>query len=314
MRQRCRSIALLGILVVWLTRWLPLELLLPASLTERRDNKCTSKQMPFFHNNMTQGDNGAVILFYHIAKTGGTTIRRAFANVSHVRYVLAKKNVPHRQVDAFLKVQQNNKHNGITRRKVLFLEFHGISPGLSELSERIISWRSQCTEKNIRFFAFTLLRDPVALHISAFTFFRHDDNKAMARNTSSSFALLQDQLLQTALPNRQCGVLHHGQGNKLSPSLSAVTSAQCDNVRQHLCREWDWVGTTEQLNTSTLPALHSIVHGTSAEVATVSSINIASANVQNWTVTVSQDTRQRLQNLSILDWELYKFFQKVTEQ
>lgn len=337
-RQRYRTAAtILTVLAVSLARffWIQVEFFAPPKTATRLDNKCRSRQRPALFNSSSSlgggddddDDDGAVILFYHIAKTGGTTIRRAFAGTtSHVKYVLAK-GVPHRQVGAFLERQkhrgmrQSGSH-GSKRRMVLFIEFHGISPGLSELSKWMPIWRSQCEEQNLRFFAFTLLRDPVALHISAFTFFHHrDDDDPMTKTSSTNTPSKQEQLLlQTALPNRQCRVLHHGQGRKQrAPHLhSAVTPAQCHSVQHHLCRDWDWVGTTEQLSASTLPALVSLVHGASSSTApsspllatTTTASSIAPANVQNRTVTVSHEVRQRLQDLSALDWELYRFFQQ----
>lgn len=269
----------------------------------RDDGGCRSRdyvrhQQQFTNNSTSSSVTPGIVLFYHIAKTGGTTIRRNFAPLDHVHYVLAK-GIPEKQIEAVLNGKQQNK------KTILFVEFHKDSSGVPQLAGYIQDWRRRSQQRNIRFFAFTLLRDPIALHVSAYTFLHPE---AMGNSDRSSGPALEEQLLEGARPNRQCRVLYHGQG-PVALTTAVVSARECEQVRHHLCHDWDWVGTTEQLNTSTFPILYQFIHYTTRPEHVV----VKSANVQPKTFSISNHTRQRLEQLSRLDQTLYNVFSEHTD-
>ena len=240
------------------------------------------------NSNVSRTSAKGIVLFYHIAKTGGTTIRRNFARAGNVHYVLAK-GIPEKQIDAVFTHKR--------RKRVLFVEFHKDSPGLPQLDRYVHEWRLRSQQLQIPFFAFTLLRDPVSLHVSAYTFFHH-------KGTSSGRSDSQ-LIVESAVPNRQCRVLFHGQGG--TANLPDVTADNCRQVQQHLCSNWDWVGSTESLNSSTFPMLYIRIHREPWSQQHV----VVSANVQHKNYSFSKQTRQKLERLSRLDRELYNAFRET---
>ena len=154
----------------------------------------------------TLSESGAgVILFYHVAKTGGSSIRRIFETLSRdsaqlLIYRHYKNNirgsgrakasdaaghscvpqVTHHQrkpvlddLDEFIKghIQRNEKEQPPRPQQTLFVEVHGGSPGLEGLVPHIQVWRKLSWLHRKLFFAFTLVREPLQFAMSYFKYF-----------------------------------------------------------------------------------------------------------------------------------------------
>jgi hypothetical protein len=104
-------------------------------------------------------ESGGVVVFNHIAKTGGTTIRENFSKLPNVEWQFVgglddlltySKEVDHRLTS---KIKDN---------KILFLELHGPVPGMFTLHDFLDRWQRIAEKEGTSFFAFTMVRDPVA--------------------------------------------------------------------------------------------------------------------------------------------------------
>ena len=195
-----------------------------------------------------------IILFYHIPKTGGTTIRN---NLQQHKNVTVFRAFRHKDITTMNQLVEPILNK--TRKQLLFVELHGKVSGLPYLHEQLQNWRRRAIQQNIPIFAFTLLREPVAFHVSYFVHFHHlrcrwNWCEHQLYNTSRV-----DQLLQHALqPDHQCQILWYGQRENKRRSVPPppVSEKQCQRIQDnYLANDWDWVGTTEQLQTVTLPLL-----------------------------------------------------------
>ena len=183
---------------------------------------------------------GGVILFYHVAKTGGTSVRRIFGQnqgmkrlVTYHRY---KFDVP-RGVNASAEVQaegtdpcvpqpQGRQRRVLSRtdqlikdhirqpdaneQRILFVEIHGGSPGLEGLVPYIQAWRRLGQNHNKTFFAFTLVREPLAFALSYFKFFHAECSLRRCEHVQYKEYSPTNLLLSArAHANQQCFLLKH---------------------------------------------------------------------------------------------------------
>jgi hypothetical protein len=196
-----------------------------------------------------------VVFFYHLAKTGGTTIRENFQrHRKRVRVVRAWDNAT--VASAYREIE--DVVNGDTRR-LLLIEWHGGVPGLPQLHSKIQHWRAKAAQQRVPFFTTVLVREPLAFHVSHFMFFHHLQchlfwcGRPLYEST-------QANLLKAAVPNHQSLMLFRGQRPKYTRQDSMDTR-DLSSLLDLLDADWDWVGTTEKLQNVTLPILSKILLG-----------------------------------------------------
>ena len=261
-----------------------------------------AKTFPVFN------DSG-VILFYHLAKTGGVTVCQNLKKLKNVDYVRTWNKADFddivKDIDAILTGNAT---------KILFVEMHSgdVLPGLVELHPLMQQWRQLFQENGVPFFGFTLLRDPIYIHVSAFLFF-HLRRCSAQWCSKKRFAPTEENLLLSVTPNRQCLSLARGQDHVDRQNVTAIVSAaECQEVEDLLRQDWDWIGTTEELNNTTLPFLFTMLNRRKF-IGKVSSSNIKTfppgdpANVVEASNLTSK-TKRALEDLSRLDLKLYDAF------
>jgi Sulfotransferase family len=272
--------------------------------------------------------HGGFILFLHVPKTGGTTIRDALMKYDQVQYhfVSGRKLFDKAHINAMKYLSMvsssssNNKNNDKKRRKTFFLEIHGRdSPHLLELVGTIQIYRRMAQEHDIPIFIFSMLREPISYALSYFNFFH------VQRGPNPYFPQVEPtetNLLEYSLYNPQCQFLARGEmslrqrrrkgvDNKPMPSIE-----ECQLVQDALRNHMDWVGTTEQLNESTLPILRQVlVVGDDPSSSHLSfptkRVSRHGRNESLALADLSFSTLAALQNMSRLDQELYHNIQST---
>jgi len=176
------------------------------------------------------------------------------------------------------------------KKKLILLELHVEHPApdfpsLVELAPILDRWRAEADRRGVGFFAFTLVREPVAHALSFFNFF-HVGNIRNGRplpsrtdhdywNPFKPLRSSEENFLRSYYSNnRQCRMLNSDpQATYAAPqdlvwnetlvSKKQVTDSQqpcrIDKVHNALFDSLDWVGTTENLQNETLPLLTKLV-------------------------------------------------------
>ncbi len=303
-------------------------------------NPTTTIQFPDKLPNFENGKAGGVIIFYHVAKTGGSTIRDLFLKISedsHSRFVKIRvKNPPlsysaeeydfrkkHEQFTSC--VPPGKDHLGMKKidkrvmnvirgkrlYSTLLVEVHGTAIGLNNLSVYIDKWRQRSEDNGTPFFAFTLVREPVAFSLSYFQFYYLagcDGEKWCEGDHEKYRTETEENLILSTKPNRQCFFLTHLSSIEgLHPSFydkCAVTTNDCNTLYQTMKESLDWIGTTESISNETLPLLMHILRRTSEVVEGVQNMKVS--NRTAFAGGLSEDTTNKIKHLTEMDQMIYE--------
>mmetsp|Transcript_16255 Transcript_16255/g.37436 ORF Transcript_16255/g.37436 Transcript_16255/m.37436 type:complete len:416 (+) Transcript_16255:135-1382(+) len=265
--------------------------------------------------------NGGIIVFYHVYKTGGSTVGKLMHEltqkdqsfyaptpedrVSEIRSDGGTENVYgkamrskarlfftmiRKQID-WVEDCVTTVNMAATAKKLVLLELHveypapGF-PSLVELAPKIEQWRALADQRGVGFFAFTVMREPVAHALSFFNFFHVGNN--FGRDPPSRddhdywnpfkplMSTEKNFLRSYYAHNRQCRMLSTDpqsifaapkylvwNKDKVTKEQVAISRKPCDidGVHDTFFHSMDWVGTTEMLSNETLPLLTQLVLG-----------------------------------------------------
>jgi hypothetical protein len=255
-------------------------------------------------------EDGGVVVFLHVAKTGGTSIRKNFGNFSHIDlktlYTMDKWKETSAVADRILtrKVPEDE-------RRILFLEPHGMRAlGMPTLHQYLRRWRRFATLHNTSFFAFTLVREPVSYAVSYFNFFNAKPC-SLPRCPWKLYAASEEAMLKTNRPDMQCMLLARDHWDIFMNDVfpEKVDKDECDDVYQTLVSEMDWIGTTESMSAETIPLLtRMLAHNrTAAENMGVFNVVKATTSESNLLApeALSQETVEAIMTLSGNDQAIY---------
>ena len=229
-------------------------------MIQLKETHWTAKRpLPLFRSaEDSKEKGGGVIIFWHLAKTGGTTVRKQCATLPGVDYMmlvtpqdyeggaqtiadrltpLSVANTGGTSENEIYRTETENvdQHNH-SRSHTLFVELHGMnSPTVLGMEPHLQQWRQLSEQHGTPLFIFTILREPVSYSISFFNFFHQH-----VTEQPSEYDLMRNSF------NRQCHTL------AAPPGQSRTACAQ---LYHKFYQYFDWVGTTESLTTETLPLL-----------------------------------------------------------
>lgn len=227
---------------------------------------------------------GGFLLFYHVAKTGGTTIRTLFERMANERpddfmsrritlYNFSIDKKPMQKGDSCPPINHKAKHRiknllstiesmmeSKEPDRTMLMEIHGGEYGLKAMTEHINEWRKLSKMKNRPFFVFTLVRDPVEFSLSYFNYFHYNCSMSFCNDIYENAT--EENLLKAtnSHPNLQCFFLLHDMHasfyNRCRP-----TETECNNVYEDMKQSLDWIGTTENISHDTMPLLTHMLEG-----------------------------------------------------
>lgn len=216
------------------------------------DNKSNltlpSKKLPSF-------ENGGVIFFLHVPKTGGTTIRLNVEKLDRVDYYFGRNYSTY--WDTAPLVEDAILH-GTHNKSILFLEIHAKdSPSLLRLRKRLKRWRDTAAHNKVSIFFFTVLRDSLPYALSHFNFFHVQKRNPTFEQCNAT----EENFLRLSLSNPQCQFLANGEASMRAQKIKdvVVQPETCERVYETLLESFDWVGTTERLSNESLPLLSQLL-------------------------------------------------------
>jgi len=252
-------------------------------------------------------ETGGLIVFLHIAKSGGTTIRRDFsdeARFPNVKVFRAFREENVKELEG--KIEWHLSSSNDDEKKTLLLEIHGghgQPMTVFDIHNYIQEWRKQAAANNKKVFVFTLLREPTSFYVSYFNFFKHPDCHYTWCDRPL-MELTEENLLSSMVPNHQCQYLtrkHDKEGNRANP----VSMSECQSAYQLLRADADWVGTTEDMQQTTLPLLSYMLTGNAETGRSLTAHNKQSSDSRLTVKELSEDALRKIRDASTLDQFLY---------
>ena len=198
-------------------------------------------------------ETGGIVLFYHVAKAGGTTIRNVLKSFGNVN-LKARVNI----VQALPDIKMWAK--GYSRGKVLAIEIHdGVNPNMEEIAAMLDPIREEAESNGVPFFSFTTLREPLSYAIS---FYNYENMGASSRYDKGNYT--EESFRQLTLPSPQCMFFARGElaTTNLYPELGYnLTEEECTSTYEVMTRHIDWVGHMETMSSDILPLLTYMLSG-----------------------------------------------------
>jgi hypothetical protein len=267
----------------------------------------TQRRLPLFN------ETGGLIVFIHIAKTGGSTIRESFrkhSNISIMRVMNEGQLISKQdKITRYLSSTGSNSTMTIDGRKgkvILMLEIHGNHGEpitIFHLHPYIQQWKTLADNSRKNFFVFAMLREPAAFHVSYFTFFQHPNCQELWCDRQV-LPQTEEHLLQSMIPNHQCRYLARIFNKTENHATTPVTKGECNLVHTLLLKDVDWIGTTASLNQTTLPLLTYIVTGRVGQSLPMV-INKQNIFKKMQLAHLSDAAKQKIRKVSNLDQYLY---------
>lgn len=305
--------------------------------TNNSNNNVTSLiSLPNFKN----GTAGGIVVYYHVAKTGGSTIRDVFekftrskfTNFTYRRLNHAPRNVtadefqskissctpPNNKKKDYLKALHQIYIEKCTKSKdevdnTELLEIHGDAHGMKTLAPLIKHWSELCHQHGRPFFGFTTVRDPYHYTLSYFKSYYHNQIKRYDWSEQDHYLYTdtsEDNLIKSTRPNRQCFFLNHLSAVEgLHPSFydkCKVNETDCDDIYDQMKASLDWIGTTEKLSTESIPLLVQILSGdVNMEFKKASDEKMKISKVPIFLYGVKNETMSKIKSLSMYDQKIY---------
>lgn len=217
--------------------------------------------------NIQSKPNGTFIVFFHLGKTGGTSVRFNLQNLKDVKYDFCQSLQCY--IKAENKVEEKFQTFFKSLKKTYIFEIHaGSTPPFVTIGDQIQAWRDLSAANNVRFFAFTIVRNPLAQSIS------HFNDHCLSRRKTCKLeknASLVDSFMYSKerIPNFQTHYYVLGNAmpyeylyepeKKKSKKALSLNHNSANLVFQSMIKYLDWVGTTECISNDTFHILQHII-------------------------------------------------------
>ena len=206
---------------------------------------------------------GGLMIFFHVAKNAGTTVRRFLIQrygtttnnriQVHWKRVTFAKQLPFmRRIVKGLAVNQSQTH---------VVEIHrGLNTTISKLELAIANLRQQAQINHVPFFVFSTYRDPLSYAVSFYNF----QNMGGLDTVYKQGKKTEQDFLRLSLPSPQCLFFARGElatTKDFDIYGRNLTHEECLTTYHTMTRTMDWIGTVDKVQTETLPLLAYMMEG-----------------------------------------------------
>ena len=259
---------------------------------------------------------GGLVIFFHVAKNAGTTLRRfLMQRYGNDRLELHWNTNFAGQLPLMRRIVEGLAEN---QRQTLVVEIHrGSDPTLPELELVISNLRQRAQVNQVPFFVFSTYRDPLSYAVSYYNYQNmgglHKIYK-QGKNTEQDF-------LRLSLPSPQCLFFARGElatTKDFDIYGRNLTHEECLTTYHAMTRTIDWIGTVDKVQTETLPLLAYMMEGGGGPGSAVPITNLDFAhqnptrgldrkiNIHNLSSFAIQQIQTRMQS----DGEIYQRVQR----
>mmetsp|Transcript_10952 Transcript_10952/g.21757 ORF Transcript_10952/g.21757 Transcript_10952/m.21757 type:complete len:370 (+) Transcript_10952:143-1252(+) len=248
--------------------------------------------------------NATLIVFFHVPKTGGTSIQYNFNKLQGVNYHFAPGRGRYNQIKKSIdKWLQQTRHS--SDGEVEFVEFHaGSCPSFMQLHQQVASWRKTAEAKGINFFSFTLVREPISFAFSVYNdlcVMRGQCGGGLNAFIEMDWVNKQTQFFNTGWSKFIQGRRRSNRTEDMGPSESeaALLFTKMKSIL-------DWVGPSECLVNDTIPLLKYYIP--SIDVDNFSSSNVVKKDLDGilYKSMLSHNELDYLHSIMRLDTMLYQ--------
>ncbi|GKY94400.1 hypothetical protein MPSEU_000406000 [Mayamaea pseudoterrestris] len=245
------SIALTAILHTWTvasscpprTSLSMMNLSCPLSAVTPNRNKHKKQTLP------VRNENGLIIVFIHIPKTGGTSTRAALSKASDEFLFGLGEEACRKHVDTMYRQLSN-----WTPGKFLLFELHTLTcPPYMAHRHHLEAWRNMAAFQEIPFFAFSMVREPYSNAVSWYSYYFGP--------VGFNHELTEDDFKDSLVHNVQSLFLARSEQAYRHKELRIGYSRQeFETVAKYFLQDMDWIGTLEQQSTETIPLLNRVTN------------------------------------------------------
>jgi hypothetical protein len=208
-------------------------------------------------------ENGIILFYYHIPKTGGTSQMAPFVQHPDWRYRMVYGDAKRKRYSKEMYDWIENWVPGNTTK--VYYEYHAgtAAPYMDpQIRQDLLVWRAMAKVRNIPFFAFTVVREPLSMAVSHFNFYyagKNYDRRYYWRPNAT-----EADFLELSVPNPQClfavkGEVAYYEAYREQHGAGVYsTRQQCEDVYQAFRNDFDWIGTTHALSLETFKILEQL--------------------------------------------------------
>lgn len=277
-----------------------------------------------------------IVIFVHLYKTGGVHVRKFAESLKKKDNLMFTRLSRAEKLESYFSHLTNWLHNTSLPSyyqkndnvvKTQFVELHPERVdqrfGLEQYFLPLQRLRQQVEAQPSprRIFTFALVREPIDFYRSYFAFFHnHKCVFAWCAPPDERYQNMTARgLLAVAKPNHQTALLAGTDLKDIDDDDEKEEDLDMFNVFLNRLREtFDWIGTTEQLSTTTIPLLSNIMtNGTKlpnepiSHVGTVPKVNLSSFDDDDDDNRRHSTILDKLRKISQLDHMLYEWVQRT---